>query len=155
MESQHLIMNQILDKSLIELCYTERSVFRKDVNTNNDWLFEIGHSGDSTSTHIVVGFQARTKIESQLHNNSTFDQLQVSNAVCKVVFERHPADVLKCDYDRDNYHQAYHEIGNFSEYYSQTNLLIPFTSLQNIQNRLYLPSVRFIQTKTGHIISTY
>ena len=38
MENQQLVMNQILDKNPTELYYMERIVFRKDVNTNNNWL---------------------------------------------------------------------------------------------------------------------
>ena len=82
-ENQQLVLNQILDKDPTELYYIERTVLRKDVNTNNIWTFELGNSGDSTPTYVVVGFQARNKIDSQTHNNSKFDQLLVSNAVCK------------------------------------------------------------------------
>ena len=35
MENQQLVMDQILDKDPTETFYTERTVFRKDVNTNN------------------------------------------------------------------------------------------------------------------------
>ena len=83
MENQQLVLNQILDKDPTELYYIERTVFRENVNTNNIWTFELGNSGDSTPTYVVVGFQARNKIDSQTHNNSKFDQLSVSNAVCK------------------------------------------------------------------------
>ena len=36
-ENQHLVLNQIINKDPTELYYTERTVFRKDVNTNNNW----------------------------------------------------------------------------------------------------------------------
>ena len=68
--------------------YTERTVFRKDVNNNNNWTFELGNSGESTPTFVLVGFQARKKIDSQTHNNATFDRLSVSNVVCKLGSER-------------------------------------------------------------------
>ena len=38
-------MDQLLNKDPTELFYTERTVFRKDVNTNNSWTFELGKSG--------------------------------------------------------------------------------------------------------------
>ena len=59
MENQQLVMDQILDKDPTELYYIERVVFRKDVNTNNNWTFELGNSGESTPTFIIVGFQTR------------------------------------------------------------------------------------------------
>ena len=78
----------MLDKDPTELYYIERTVFRKDVNTNNK--MELGNSGESTPTYVEVGFQARNKFDSQTHNNSTFDRLSVSNAVCKIGLKNIP-----------------------------------------------------------------
>ena len=61
-ENQQLVMDQILNKKPTELHYIERVVFRKDVNTNNKWTFELGNSGESTPTFVIVGFQARNKM---------------------------------------------------------------------------------------------
>ena len=83
----------------LDLYYTQRSVLRKDVNTNKNWTFELGHSSDSGPTHIILSFQARIKTDSQLHNNSTFGQLQFSNAVCKIMSEKYHDDGKECDYD--------------------------------------------------------
>ena len=44
LENQQLVLNQILNKDPTELSYAERTVFRKDVNTNNNWTFELGNS---------------------------------------------------------------------------------------------------------------
>ena len=63
------------------MSFTERTSFRKDVNTNNDWTFELGISGELTP---IVGFQARNKIDSRTHDYATFDRLNISNAVCKI-----------------------------------------------------------------------
>ena len=56
LENPQLVPNQILDKDPTELYYTERTVYRKDVNTNNNWTFELGNSGESTPSFIKVGF---------------------------------------------------------------------------------------------------
>ena len=45
LENQQLVPNQILNKDPTELSYIERTVFRKDVNTNNNWTFELDNSG--------------------------------------------------------------------------------------------------------------
>ena len=39
-ENQQLVLDQVLNKNPTELYYTERTVFRKDVDTNNKWTFE-------------------------------------------------------------------------------------------------------------------
>ena len=56
LENQQLVLNQILTKDPTELYYTERTVFRKDVNTNNNWKFELGDSGESLPIFVIVGF---------------------------------------------------------------------------------------------------
>ena len=133
MENQQLVTDQILDKDPTELYYMERIVFRKDVNTNNNWTFELGNSGESTPTFVIVAFQARNKIDSQTHDNAIFDRLPISNAVCKIGSEKYPDDGIECDYDRDKYDQAYSEIENFYLLKSETNLLNPFIDLHKFR----------------------
>ena len=135
LENQQLVMYQILNKNPTELFHTERTVFRKDGNTNNNWTFELGNSGESTSTFVIVGFQARNKIESQTHDNATFDRLSVSNAVCKIGSEKYPDDGKECDYDRGKNDHAYSKIENFYHLKSETNLLNPFLDLHKFRRR--------------------
>ena len=136
-ENQQLVLNQILDKDPTELSFTERTVFRKDVNTNNSWTFELGNAGGNSGiespTFVIVGFQARNKIDSQVHDNAVFDKLPISNAVCKIGSEKYPDDGIECDYDRDKYDQAYSEIENFYTLKSETNLLNPFIDLHKFR----------------------
>ena len=56
LENQQLVLNQILNKDPTELYYTERIVARKDVNTNNNWTFELSNSGIESPTFVIVGF---------------------------------------------------------------------------------------------------
>ena len=133
LENQQLVMDQILDRDPTELYYMERIVFRKDVNTNNNWTFELGNSGESTPTFVIVAFQARNKIDSQTHDNAMFDRLPVSNAVCKIGSEKYHDDGIECDYDRNKYDQAYSEIENFHLLKSETNLLNPFIDLHKFR----------------------
>ena len=133
LENQQLVMDQILDKDPTELYYIERVVFRKDVNTNNNWTFELGNSGESTPTFLIVGFQARNKIDSQTHDNAIFDRLPISNAVCKIGSEKYPDDGIECDYGRDKNDQAFSEIENFYLLKNETNLLNPFIDLHKFR----------------------
>ena len=133
LKNQQLVLNQISNKGPTELSFTERTVFRKDVNTNNNWTFEIGNSGESTPTFVIVGLQARNKIGSQTHDNATFDRSSFSNAVCKIVSEKYPDDGIECDYDRDKNDQAYSEIENFYQLKNKTNLFNPFIDLHKFR----------------------
>ena len=132
-ENQQLVMDQILNKDPTELSYTERIIFRKDVNTNSNWTFELGNAGCSSGiespTFVIVGFQARNKIDSQVHDNAVFYRLPISNAVCKIGSEKYPDDGIECDYDRDKNDQAYSGIENFYHTHSETILLNPFIDL--------------------------
>ena len=112
LENQQIVMDQLLNKDPTELYYIERTFYRKDVNTNNNWTFDLGTSGESTPTFVIVSFQVRNKIDSQTHDNATFDRSPISNAVLKIGSEKHPVDGIECDYDRDNYREAYQEIDN-------------------------------------------
>ena len=133
LENQQLVMDQILDNDPTELFYTERTVYRKVVNTKNNWTFELGNSGESTPSFIIVGFQARNKIESQRHNNAIFYRLPISNANCKIGSEKHPDVGIEWDYDRDKYDPAYSGLENFSLLKSESNLLNPFIDLHNFR----------------------
>ena len=134
LENQQFVMDQILNKDPTELSYTERIIFRKDVNTNSNWTFELGNSNnESCPTFVIVGFQARNKIDSQVHDNAVFDRLPISNAVCKIGSEKYPDDGIECDYDRDKYDQAYSESENFYHLNSETNLLNPFIDLHKFR----------------------
>ena len=133
LENQQLVLKQIINKNPTEFSFTERSVFRKDVNTNNNWTFELSNSGESTSIFVNVGFQARNKIDSQTHDNAVFDQIPISNAVCKLGSEKYPDDGTECDYDGDKFIQAYSEIENFYQLKGETNLLNPFIDLYKLR----------------------
>ena len=140
-ENQQLVMDQILNKDTTELSYTERIIFRKDVNTSSSWTFELGNAGGNAGgssgiespTFVIVGFQARNKIDSQVHDNAVFNRLPISNAVCKIGSEKYPDDGIECDYDRDKYDQAYSEIENFYHLHSETSLLNPFIDLNKFR----------------------
>ena len=138
LENQQLVMNQTLNKDPTELFYTERTVFRKDVNTNSNWTFELGNAGgksnnESCPIFVIVGFQARNKIDSQTDDKAVFDRLPIINAVCKIGSEKYPDDGIECDFDRDKDDRAYSEIENFYHLKSETNLINPFIDLHKFR----------------------
>ena len=82
------MMDQLLNKDRTGLYYMERIVFTKDVNKNNNLTFDLVISGESTPTFVIVGFQARNKIDSQTHDNAILNRLPISKAVCKIGSEK-------------------------------------------------------------------
>ena len=84
-----------------------------------------------------MDFKLEIKIDSQTHDNATFDRLSISNAVCKIASEKYPDDEIECDYDRDNNDKAYSEIEIFYQLKSETNLLNPFIDLHKFRRRYY------------------
>ena len=77
-------MKQVVDRDSTQKYCTERSGSRKDANTKQIWIFELGNTGELTRTTVVVGFQARHEIDSQTHNIAIFDRLPTSNMVCNI-----------------------------------------------------------------------
>ena len=84
---------------------------------------------------IIICFQARNKIGSQANDNGLFDRLPTSYAVSEIGSEKHPDNGINCDYDRDNYFQAYYEIENIFEQQTLTNFLQPLIDLHLLRNR--------------------
>ena len=146
------MIEQLLNKDPTELYYTKRIVFRKDVNTKNNRTFDLGNSGESTPTFVIVGFQARDKIDSQTHDNAVFNRLPISNAVRKIGSEKYPVDRIECDYDRDNDREAYQEIENSYRLKSETNLLRPFIDLHKFRTNYNFKALD-LSKQTDHCAS--
>ena len=145
-------MDQLLKKFPTELFYTGRVVFREDVNTNKNWTFDLGNSAESTPTFLVVGFQAREKIDSQIHDNAISDRLPISKAVWKIGLEKYPVDGIERDYDRDNYRGAHQEMKNFYRLKNETNLLRPIIDVHELRYN-YNFYVFYLSKQTDHIAS--
>ena len=73
MQHQNFLANQVLSKSPTELKHIERSVFMKEVKSQNLWNFELGPQ-ESMNVPIwtIIGSQRRDRQDSQNLNNDTF-----------------------------------------------------------------------------------
>ena len=57
-QQQGILSKQILSKTPTELRYIERSVFMKEVNNQNLWIFALGSQGSmNVPIWIIIGFQ--------------------------------------------------------------------------------------------------
>ena len=66
-----------------ELQYAKRSVFMKEVNTQNFWTFELGtQEGLNVPIWISVVFQQSDRQLDQNLNNDAFYRMPVSAAQC-------------------------------------------------------------------------
>ena len=73
LEECNKLLNQIKKNSPTLLHYPERSVFMKEVNTQNIWTFELGtQEGNIVPIWIFVAFQQNDRQNDQNLNNDTF-----------------------------------------------------------------------------------
>ena len=90
-KDQVILMQQITDNVPTELLYVERSVFMKEVNTQNLWSFELGtHESMKVPVWIIVGFQRRDRHDSQNLANDTFCRLPNTSAQYFISTEKYP-----------------------------------------------------------------
>ena len=80
----------------------------KEVNNQKLWNFELG-SQESTNVPIwiIVGFQQRSRQDSQNLNNDTFFRLPVNSVQCIIGTEKHADAGVLINYDGGDYSQCY------------------------------------------------
>ena len=104
-------MNQIMKETPKELRYPERSVFMKEVNTQNLWTFELGtQEGINVPIRIFAGFQQNDRQHDQNLNNDTFGRLSIISAQVIIGTEKYPDSAFLLNYIDDNYSQGYGQI---------------------------------------------
>ena len=94
-KEQNKLMEQIEDKIPTEFRYVERSVFMKEVNTQNLRSFELGtQDGVSVPIWIIVGFQQSDRQNYQKLNNDTFYRPPLTSAQCIIGTEKNPDSAI-------------------------------------------------------------
>ena len=95
LKEQGISMKQIQDKIPTELQYVERSLFMKEVNTQNLWSFELGtQEGINVPIWIIKGFQQSDRQHDQNLNNDTFYRPPVTSAQCIIGIEKYPDSAI-------------------------------------------------------------
>ena len=151
LDNQQLIASQILTETPTELYYEERSVHRRKITNNGLWTFELGiESGKNIPSWVIVGFMEDVRFDSQLHDNSVFDWLPISQAVCRLGSDRYPTDYINLDYSRTNFHEAYYQIENFFLKHSEDRILKPFIGINSFR-RYYNFYVFDLTNQKDHI----
>ena len=126
-QQQSLLSKQILNKTPTQIQYPERSVFMKEVNTQNVWIFELGtQEGINIPTWIFVGFQQNDRQHDQILNNDTFVRLPVISAQVVIGTERYPDSGILLNYDDDDYSQGYGQIKEAFRALTKDDILQPY-----------------------------
>ena len=128
-QQQSILSKQIINKTPTEIIYPERSVFMKEVNTQNYWSFELGtQEGINIPSWIFVGFQQKDRQHDQNLNNDTFVRLPVISAQVVIGTERYPDSGILLNYDDDYYSQGYGQIKEAFKSLTKGDILQPYIS---------------------------
>ena len=128
-QQQSILSKQILNKTPTQIQYPERSVFMKEVNTQNVWTFELGtQEGINVPTWIFVAFQQNDRQHDQNLNNDTFVGLPVISAQVVNGPERYPDSGILLNYDEDDYSLGYGLIKEAFRALTKDDILQPYIS---------------------------
>ena len=129
MSQQTLLSNQIVDEIPTDLQYIERSVFMKEVNTQNLWNFKLGtQESINVPIWIIIGFQQQDRQNSQNENNDTFYRPSVISAQCIIGTEKYPDSSILLNYNDDDYNQGYGQIKQAFRALTKDDILQPYIS---------------------------
>ena len=127
MQQQSILSKQILNNTPTEIEYPERSVFMKEVNTQNFWTFEKGtQEGVNIPIWIFVVFQQNDRQHEQNLNNDTFVRLPVITAQFVIGTKRYPDSGILLNYDDDDYSQGYGQTKEDFKILRKNNILHPY-----------------------------
>ena len=123
------LQTQIKNKTPTNLHYPQRSVFMKEVNTQNFWTFELGtQEGVNVPMWIIVGFQQSDRQHDQNLNNDTFYRPPVTSAQCIIGTEKYPDSAILLNYNDDDYSQGYGQIKEVFKALTKDDILQPYIS---------------------------
>ena len=152
-QQQSILSKQILNKTPTQIQNPERSVFMKEVNTQNFWTFELRtQEGINMPTWIFVAFQQNDRQHDQNLNNDTFVRLPVISAQVVIGTERYPDSAILLNYDDDDYSQGYGLIKEVFKALTKDDILLPYiseddfrssTEANNIGYNIYAFDIRY------------
>ena len=153
LEEYNKLMNQIKKNSPTLLHYPEKSVFMKEVNTQNLWTFELGtQEGNNVPVWVFVVFQQNDRQNDQNLINDTFYRPLVTSAQCIIGTEKYPDSGILLNYNDDDYSQGYGQIKEAFKALTKDNLLQQYISehhygssndVNNIGYNIYAFDIRY------------
>ena len=135
LEEYKKLQIQIRQKTPTNLHYPERSVFMKELNTQNFWTFERGtQEADKVPIWIYVAFQQHDRQHDQNLNNHTFYRMPVTSAQCINGTEKYPDSAILLNFDDDDYSQGYGQIKEAFKALTKDNILQPYISEEHLRS---------------------
>ena len=123
------LMTQIKLKRPTNLHYPEKSVFMKEVNTQNFWTFELGtQEGVNVPIWIFVVFQQMDRQNDQNLNNDIFYRLPVTSTQVVIGTEKYPDTSILLIYNDDDYSQGYGHLKEVFKALTKDDILQPYIS---------------------------
>ena len=127
MQQQSIVSKRIINKTPTQIQYPERSVFMKQVNTQNFWTFELGtQEGINIPTWIFIAFQQNDRQHDQNLNNDTFVRVPVISAQVVIGTERYADSAIISKYEDDDYSQGYGQIKEAFRSLTKDDILKPY-----------------------------
>ena len=134
-QQQSILSKQFINKTPTEINYPERSVFMKEVNTQNFWSFELGTQANiSIPSWIFVAFQQNDRQHDQNLNNDTFVKLPVISAQVVIGTERYPDSAILLNYGDDDYSQGYGQTKEAFKALTKDNILQPYITYHDFRS---------------------
>ena len=122
-------MHQIVKKMPTELQFLERSVFIREVNTQNLWNFELGtQEGINVPIWIIVGLQPSDRQHDQDLNDVNFYRPPVISTQCILGTEKYPDSAILLNYNVDEYSQGCSQIKEAFRALAIDDVLRPYIS---------------------------
>ena len=122
-------MTQIKKNTPTLLHYIERSVFMKELKTQNLWTFELGsQEGVNDPIWIFVAFQQSDRQNDQNLNNDTFYRPPVTSTQCIIGTERYLESAMLLNYEDDDYSEGYGQNEEAFTALTKDDILKPYIS---------------------------
>ena len=148
------LMTQIRQKTPTNLHYPERSVFMKEVNTQNFWTFELGtQEAINVPIWVFVVFQQMDRQNDQNLNNDTFVRLPVISAQVVIGTEKYPDTGILLNYNDDYYSQGYGEIKEAFKALTKDDILQPYISEDDFRSSNDVDNIDYNNSRFRYTIS--
>ena len=111
-----LVSNHLLSGKNTDYSYISRNVSQKQVDTNNQWIFELGvKSGDELPIYAIIAFQNENRFSpDQMQNNAIFDRPDIIECSCVIGSTKFPdTNEYQIDFERNKYNDLYNEVRRF------------------------------------------
>ena len=129
------LMIQIKNKLPTNLHYREKSVFMKEVNTQNFSSFALGvQESVNVPIWVFVAFQQHDRQHDQTLKNDAFYRMPVSSAQCIIGTEKYPDSATLLNYDDGDYSQGYGHIKEAFKALTEDNILQPYISADDFRS---------------------